>query len=104
MVDAEDVEVEGNFITLPGAIGEWGADATRFTCADAGDGTENANFDREVCRAIITSTELETASTLSGKGKEMKLRPAGAAGVWLDGWFENEIGRLAARRRRRTRR
>ena len=100
MVDAEKMsKSKGNFITLPGAIGEWGADATRFTCADAGDGTENANFDREVCNKAILNftTELETlASTLSGKGKEMKLRPAGAAGVWLDGWFENEIGRLAA--------
>ena len=50
--------------------------------ADAGDGTENANFDREVCNKAILNftTELETlASTLSGKGKEMKLRPAGAA-------------------------
>lgn len=37
---------KGNFIGLLQACNEWGADATRFACADAGDGILNANFDR----------------------------------------------------------
>ena len=31
---------KGNFITVSDAVNTWGADATRFTCADAGDGGE----------------------------------------------------------------
>ena len=61
-VDAEKMsKSKGNFITLTGAIDTWGADATRFACADAGDGTLNANYDRVVAdRAILNlTTELE---------------------------------------------
>ena len=82
MVDAEKMsKSKGNFITLPGAIGEWGADATRFTCADAGDGTENANFDRVCNKAILSlTTELETlavdALAHKGQGDEAALPPA----------------------------
>jgi leucyl-tRNA synthetase len=34
----------GNFLTLQGAIERFGADATRFALADAGDGLDDANF------------------------------------------------------------
>lgn len=34
----------GNFLTLEGAIGLYGADAVRFALADAGDGIDDANF------------------------------------------------------------
>jgi leucyl-tRNA synthetase len=38
-VDAEKMsKSKGNFITLEGANELWGADATRFACADSGDG------------------------------------------------------------------
>jgi len=97
-VDAEKMsKSKGNFITLEGAIAEWGADASRFTCADAGDGTENANYNRVVAdRSILAlTTELDwLTSTLAGTNKETKLRAAGAPSVWLDGWFANEMSRI----------
>lgn len=34
----------GNFLTLQGAIGLYGADAVRFALADSGDGIDDANF------------------------------------------------------------
>ena len=57
-VDAEKMsKSKGNFISIEGAIDLWGADATRFTCADAGDGILNANYDRVVAdRAILSLT------------------------------------------------
>lgn len=56
---------KGNFISVAGACDTWGADATRFTCADAGDGLLNANYDRVVAdRAILTlTTELDWIAT-----------------------------------------
>jgi leucyl-tRNA synthetase len=97
-VDAEKMsKSKGNFITLVDAMATWGADATRFACADAGDGIVNANFDRVVAdKAILNlTTELEwISSTLAGKGKDTKLRAAGAPKEWLDDWFANEMNRL----------
>ena len=99
---------KGNFITLEGAIAMWGADATRFTCADSGDGILAANYDRTVAdRTILAlTTELEwTQEILKGGGKAKgggagsgapKVRAAGAPRVWLDTWFANEMIRLAA--------
>ena len=101
-VDAEKMsKSKGNFVTMKGAIELWGADATRFTCADAGDGIDNANYDRVISdRTILNlTTEIEwITTTLNGKGPKQgtdtKLRAAGAPGVWLDGWFANEMVRL----------
>ena len=98
-VDAEKMsKSKGNFITMEGAIELWGSDATRFTCADAGDGILNANYDRVVAdRAILSlTTELEWLTDILG-GKKMKgvtgpaLRAKGAAPVWLDAWFANQM-------------
>ena len=97
-VDAEKMsKSKGNFITMKGAIELWGADATRFTCADAGDGIDNANYDRGISdKAILNlTTELEWISkTLAGTSQDTKLRAPGAPGVWLDEWFANEMVRL----------
>jgi len=55
-VDAEKMsKSKGNFITMQGAMQTWGADATRFTCADAGDGVENANYDRVIADRTIST-------------------------------------------------
>ena len=43
----------GNFLTMREAIEEFGADATRLTLADAGDGLDDANFDTKVANANI---------------------------------------------------
>lgn len=43
----------GNFITLRDACHQYSADATRFALADAGDGLEDANFERKSANAAI---------------------------------------------------
>ena len=100
-VDAEKMsKSKGNFITMEGAMQLWGSDATRFACADAGDGIVNANYDRVVADKAILSltTELEWVQDIL-KGNKMKgsnsgLRAAGSPSVWLDQWFANEMVRL----------
>lgn len=54
MIDHEKMSKStGNFITLSDAIAEYSADATRFALADAGDGLEDANFERKSANAAI---------------------------------------------------
>ncbi|TMW63632.1 hypothetical protein Poli38472_002573 [Pythium oligandrum] len=43
----------GNFLTVRDCAEEFGADATRFACADAGDGMDDANFALETCKMAI---------------------------------------------------
>jgi len=43
----------GNFLTVKDCINKFGADATRITLADAGDGLDDANFDTDVANASI---------------------------------------------------
>jgi leucyl-tRNA synthetase len=61
-VDGEKMsKSKGNFITMAEAIETWGADATRFALADAGDGLDDANFERGTAdNAILRlTTEVE---------------------------------------------
>ena len=44
---------KGNFLTLKQAIEKFGADATRLSLADAGDGMEDANFEEKTANANI---------------------------------------------------
>lgn len=44
---------KGNFLTLKDCSAEFGADATRFACADAGDGMDDANFALDTCNMAI---------------------------------------------------
>jgi len=49
MVDGEKMsKSRGNFITLRQALDEYGASATRFALAFAGEGVDDANFDRDI--------------------------------------------------------
>ena len=43
----------GNFLTLSQAVKKFGADATRISLADAGDGMEDANFEEKGANAAI---------------------------------------------------
>ncbi|KAG5633144.1 putative leucine--tRNA ligase, cytoplasmic, partial [Asterophora parasitica] len=43
----------GNFLTLRDGIRKFGADATRLSLADAGDGLEDANFEEKTANANI---------------------------------------------------
>ncbi|CAC9466244.1 leucyl-tRNA synthetase / LeuRS [Leishmania donovani] len=53
----------GNFISLREAMDMYGADATRLTCADAGDSMDDANFVRETAAGFVLkmTTLLEQA-------------------------------------------
>eukprot|EP00485_Elphidium_margaritaceum_P009966 CAMPEP_0202688616 /NCGR_PEP_ID=MMETSP1385-20130828/4108_1 /ASSEMBLY_ACC=CAM_ASM_000861 /TAXON_ID=933848 /ORGANISM="Elphidium margaritaceum" /LENGTH=1276 /DNA_ID=CAMNT_0049343631 /DNA_START=189 /DNA_END=4019 /DNA_ORIENTATION=- len=44
---------EGNFLTIQDAVRVYGADATRFALANAGDTLEDANFETDVANAAI---------------------------------------------------
>ncbi|KAG4300705.1 hypothetical protein PCANB_002964 [Pneumocystis canis] len=44
---------KGNFLTLKEAIEKYGADATRLTLADAGDGLDDANFEEMTANSTI---------------------------------------------------
>ncbi|KAI8142765.1 leucyl-tRNA synthetase [Fennellomyces sp. T-0311] len=43
----------GNFMTMSDAVAKYGADATRFALADAGDSVEDANFEDSTANAAI---------------------------------------------------
>ncbi|KAI8988173.1 leucyl-tRNA synthetase [Mycotypha africana] len=43
----------GNFMTMSDAVAKYGADATRFALADAGDSVEDANFEDTTANAAI---------------------------------------------------
>lgn len=43
----------GNFLTLTSAVQNFGADATRITLADGGDGIDDANFEESTANATI---------------------------------------------------
>lgn len=85
---------EGNFLTLADAVGRFSADATRFACADAGDGNDDANFAFETVDMAIKKLvkELEwMKATLAANEDE----PAeGGVGEFADAWFANELLRL----------
>ncbi|HLE97618.1 MAG TPA: leucine--tRNA ligase [Candidatus Thermoplasmatota archaeon] len=51
-VDGEKMaKSKGNFLTLREAIDRWGASATRLALANAGEGLDDANFEREFAEA-----------------------------------------------------
>mmetsp|Transcript_18127 Transcript_18127/g.19643 ORF Transcript_18127/g.19643 Transcript_18127/m.19643 type:complete len:1074 (+) Transcript_18127:71-3292(+) len=55
LVDAEKMsKSKGNFILMEEGVEEYSADAMRFALADAGDGLEDANFDRSVANQAIS--------------------------------------------------
>lgn len=60
----------GNFINLIDAIQEYGADATRLACAQAGDSINDANFTRDNANAAIL--QLSTFEMFMSKSLEQK--------------------------------
>jgi len=84
MVDGKKMSKSaGNFITLRQAIEWWGADATRFAEAYAGDaGLDDANFEKNmVVNAINFLYDWYIFATSNyGKGRNKRL--------YIDDWFE----------------
>jgi len=81
---------EGNFFTLKDCINKFGADATRFALADAGDSLDDANFEESVANAAISrlyNFERFIAEVASSKDSEPTYD------LW-DSLFENEIYHL----------
>lgn len=44
---------KGNFLTLRDCLDRYGADATRFTCADSGDSLDDSNFETLTANSSI---------------------------------------------------
>jgi len=81
----------GNFVTLAGAVGEYSADATRFALADAGDGLEDANFERKSANAAILKLTKEESWI-----KEMLDAPLRTGDLnFFDRVFLNELNACA---------
>eukprot|EP00931_Biecheleriopsis_adriatica_P065640 TRINITY_DN40132_c0_g1_i1.p1 TRINITY_DN40132_c0_g1~~TRINITY_DN40132_c0_g1_i1.p1 ORF type:complete len:1241 (-),score=317.82 TRINITY_DN40132_c0_g1_i1:51-3773(-) len=90
MVDSEKMsKSKGNFLTLEEAISSYSADATRITCADSGDGLQDANFSRETCgKTILRLTTLQAwAEDAVAKLPNMR----SGSYTFLDRIFDNEI-------------
>ncbi|KAJ3041618.1 cytosolic leucyl tRNA synthetase [Rhizophlyctis rosea] len=84
----------GNFLTLRDAIKRYGADATRFALADAGDGVEDANFlDKTADDAILKFyTEKEWIEESLADIAAGKLRDGPY--TWNDRVFEAELAKI----------
>jgi len=80
-------------------VEKFGADATRLTLADAGDGIEDANFEEKTANAAILRlhTLLDWAEEVVTGETRAKLRPADSPkDSYHDKVFENEINDLIA--------
>lgn len=62
LVDAEKMsKSKGNFLIMKETCDKYGADATRFACADAGDSLDDANFSREQADSAVLTLVTEEA-------------------------------------------
>ncbi|KAJ3029257.1 UNVERIFIED_CONTAM: cytosolic leucyl tRNA synthetase [Siphonaria sp. JEL0065] len=84
----------GNFMTLSEAMERYGADATRFALADAGDGLEDANFLHKTADDAILKlyTEKEWAEEVVADLANLRT----GALTWNDRVFEAEMTRIVA--------
>lgn len=93
LVDAEKMsKSKGNFLMMNDTIKKYGADATRFACADAGDSLDDANFSRESADSAILSLVNEFTWIEENLNKE-DLR-TGTDYNLADKILMNEINRL----------
>lgn len=90
MVDGEKMsKSRGNFITLRQSLDAFGVSATRFALASAGEGVDDANFDREIAiqaqRRLRTWIEFATGEPVDARDGEP---------TTVDKWFLGTIDRL----------
>lgn len=85
----------GNFLTLSQSVKKFGADATRITLADAGDGMEDANFEEKGANAAIMRmyTLKEWIEDTLIHNKSGELRETSGDVLW-DKLFEDEMNSL----------
>eukprot|EP00762_Andalucia_godoyi_P003036 ANDGO_04173.mRNA.1 Leucine--tRNA ligase len=101
MVDGEKMsKSKGNFLTLEHCIATYGADATRFALADAGDGMDDANFSlKTVDSAILRLTaQLEWLREVLPQIPTM--RSEEPLVTFADRVFENEMNRIVEESKR----
>jgi leucyl-tRNA synthetase len=82
----------GNFMTMSDAVIKYGADATRFALADAGDSVEDANFEDSTANAAILRlyTLLEWAEDQVAKPETLRSGEYN----FFDKIFDNEMNKL----------
>ena len=86
---------KGNTLTMRESVEKFGADATRLSLADAGDGIEDANFDEKTANANILRLHTLIGwceEMLVGEGSEAKLRTGQKN--FHDEVFELEVNNL----------
>ncbi|KAJ6478559.1 hypothetical protein C8R47DRAFT_1138813 [Mycena vitilis] len=83
----------GNSLTLRESIMKFGADATRLTLADAGDGVEDANFDEKSANANILRVHTLVQWCEEMVQEQPNLRQ-GPKNLYHDLVFEQEINEL----------
>ena len=85
----------GNFLTLSQSVKKFGADATRITLADAGDGMEDANFEEKGANAAIMRmyTLKDWIEDTLVHGKSGELRETSGDVIW-DTLFLDEMHAL----------
>jgi len=94
LVDAEKMsKSKGNFLTLLDCIHTFGTDATRFTCADAGDSLDDANFSRDTANAAIIALSNE-AAWIKDTAADLKNLRRGDLDYFADRALKNEVARL----------
>ncbi len=94
MVDGEKMsKSRGNFITLRQALDQYGASATRFALAFAGEGVDDANFDRDV--AAQSGRKLRAWVELATGPQETRDGPL----TTVDRWLLGALDRLVAETR-----
>jgi len=97
LVDAEKMSKStGNFLMLHETITEYSADAVRFTCADAGDSLDDANFERATANnaILLLTKEEEWYKTVLGDSADptvVRTGDGGAVGRFYDTVLESRI-------------
>ncbi|KAF7297088.1 hypothetical protein MIND_00941700 [Mycena indigotica] len=84
---------KGNSLTLREAINKFGADATRLSLADAGDGVEDANFDEKSANANILRVHTLVLWCEEMVKEQANLRH-GPKSSYHDKVFEHEVNEL----------
>jgi leucyl-tRNA synthetase len=82
----------GNFITLIGGVEKYGADAMRFSLADAGDSLEDANFAEDTAFNITPRLFAQKDWIKEMTDEKEKLRE-GPPSCFADRVFDNEINK-----------
>ncbi|SJX62163.1 probable CDC60-leucine--tRNA ligase, cytosolic [Sporisorium reilianum f. sp. reilianum] len=83
----------GNSLSLRQSVEKFGADATRLSLADAGDGIEDANFEEKTANANILRLHTLIDWCAEVVANQDKLR-SGAKDSFWDKSFENQINNL----------